>query len=561
MAPEIAHALSITSVSTSAGIAAWIQSSHLNGLGDILSLSPAHLQAALSSLSLCLLSVVLWSSSGIAAEKSVGTEPDPVAKAIERMTVADLKRHCVTLASDALEGREAGANGGKAACAYLQTELRKVSGISAAGTSGCLQEFAPDYRNILAILPGSDPELSKEIIIIGAHYDHVGRGNQTNSFGPFGYIHNGADDNASGTAALLELIEAFSTLTPAPRRTLLFGFWDAEEIGLLGSKHWVRHPTRPLNDIRLVLNIDMLGRLREGKLTVMGWRSAAGLRARLTAANPQGDLQYLYTPTVIADSDHHPFYEVGIPSIHFDSGKHEDYHRPSDDADKLNYEGIRRLSEMVFRLALTAANDPTLPKFRREALTEATPVWMKPQMIDTPPVRLGVAFDTKEVQNGGALVTQVVPGSPAQRAGIRPGDRINQLAHWSGGEIDDLRTIIQTTRSPAEIRVLRPGLVEPIDLKVELRGEPVRIGIAWQTDAALPDALVIVRVIPDSPAARAGLKVGDVVTSYSNRPISSEEEFRRRLLTDQAPLSLHIERDGRSFDVLIKLLEPMASPL
>ena len=508
------------------------------------------------SLQLWLMALVLCSGNGFVVSRSFGNEPDPVAKALERVTIADLKRHCVTLASDAFEGREAGANGGKAACAYLQTELRKVTGISAAGTSGWLQEFAPDYRNVLAVLPGSDPELSKEVIVIGAHYDHVGRGNQTNSFGPFGYIHNGADDNASGTAALLELIEAFSSLTPAPRRTVLFAFWDAEEVGLLGSKHWARQPTRPLNDIRLVLNVDMLGRLREGKLTVMGWRSAAGLRARLTAVNPLGDLHYLYTPTVIADSDHYPFYEAGIPSIHFDTGKHEDYHRPSDDADKLNYEGIQRLSEMVFRLAFTAANDPSLPKFRREALAESPPNWMTPRAAESPQLRLGVAFDPKESRNGVALITQVAFGSPAQRAGIRPGDRIDRMGHWSGGEVDDLRTIIQTAKSPLAIRLQRPGLAEPVELNIELRGEQVRVGIAWQIDAALPDAVVLVRVVPDSPADRAGLKIGDVVMSYSERPITSDEDFRRQLLADQGPLSLRIERHGRSFPVSIELFEP-----
>ena len=124
----------------------------------------------------------------------------PVARGLERVTIADLKRHCSTLASDAFEGREAGANGGKAAAAYLQTELRKLPGIKPAGTSSWLQEFAPDYRNVLAVLPGSDPVVSSEVIVIRAHYDHVGRGNATNSNGPFGYIHNGADDNASGTA-------------------------------------------------------------------------------------------------------------------------------------------------------------------------------------------------------------------------------------------------------------------------------------------------------------------------------------------------------------------------
>ncbi len=511
------------------------------------------------AVTVCLLTIVLWSGRGRAADKTAENEADPVALALERVTIADLKRHCSTLASDAFEGREAGASGGKAACAYLQSELKKVSGITPGGTSGWLQEFAPDYRNVLAVLPGSDPQLRREVIVIGAHYDHVGRGNQTNSYGPFGYIHNGADDNASGTAALLELIEAFAALTPAPRRTLLFAFWDAEEVGLLGSKHWVGHPTLSLADLRLVLNVDMLGRLREGQLTVMGWRSAAGLRGRLTAVNPRGDLHYLYTPTVIADSDHHPFYAAGIPSIHFDSGKHDDYHRPSDDADKLNYHGIQRLSEMIFRLALSAANEPSPPKFRREAWTEAPPSWMTARAPETPPLRLGAAFDPKESSQGGALVTQVVPGSPAQRAGIRVGDRIDRLAHWSGGQVDDLRTLIQTAKSPLAIRIQRAGLADPIDLRVELWGEPVRLGIAWQTDAALPETPVLVRVIPDSPADRAGLKIGDVMLSYAGQAITSDEEFRHRLLSDPGPLSLRIERHGRPLDVSVELYEPKLS--
>lgn len=501
------------------------------------------------------IAVFFWASSLVTSE-SQANDDELVTKAFKQVTIVDLKRHCAALASDAFEGREAGANGGKAAAAYLQTELRKVSGIKPAGTSSWLQEFAPDYRNVLAVLPGSDPELSSEVIVIGAHYDHVGRGNVTNSNGPFGYIHNGADDNASGTAALLELIDAFSSLTPAPRRTLLFAFWDAEEVGLLGSYHWVRQPTRPLSDVKLMLNIDMLGRLREGKLTVMGWRSAPGLRARLQAVNPQGDLQFLYAPTVIADSDHYPFYAAGVPCVHFDSCKHDDYHRPSDDADKLNYEGLHRLTEMVFRLSLSAANEPTVPQFRREALTEGPPGWMAPRVTAPPQLRLGVHFNWKAFQNGVALVEQVTPGSPAQRAGIRAADRITQLAHWSGGDVDDLRTIIRTAKSPLAIRLQRPDADELVTLNVELGGAPVRLGINWQTDSALPDAIIINQVVPDSPADRAGLKAGDVVMSFAGRAITSDEEFRKHVLTDPGPLTFRVEREGRPQDVSVKLFEP-----
>ena len=132
------------------------------------------------------------------------------------------------------------------------------------------QPFLPESRNILVRLPGSDPDLKREYVVIGAHYDHVGRGNSRNSRGPIGQIHNGADDNASGTSALLELVDAFCSLDVAPKRSLLFVFWDGEEQGLLGSQYWISAPTVPLEQIRLVINIDMIGRLRDNRADVFG---------------------------------------------------------------------------------------------------------------------------------------------------------------------------------------------------------------------------------------------------------------------------------------------------
>ncbi len=155
--------------------------------------------------------------------------------AMESIRLPDLRRHVGTLASDSLEGREAGARGGKAAGAYLVSELRRLK-VRPGGEDGSYyQYFEPDYRNVLALVPGRDPELRNEVVVISAHYDHVGYGTRRNSRGPWGLVHNGADDNASGTAGLLEVIEAFAALEPAPRRTVLFAFWDAEEKGLLGS--------------------------------------------------------------------------------------------------------------------------------------------------------------------------------------------------------------------------------------------------------------------------------------------------------------------------------------
>lgn len=486
-------------------------------------------------------------------------DPDLDREAINRITVSDLKRHCETLASDALEGREAGARGGQAAAAYLQTELRKITGISPATKTGWVQEFEPNFRNVLAVLPGSDPDLRHEVIVIGAHYDHVGRGNQNNSQGPIGYIHNGADDNASGTAALLELADAFASLKIAPRRTILFAFWDAEEIGLFGSKHWVSRPTHPLKDLRLAVNIDMLGRLREGKVIVVGWRSAPGLRLRLARQNRAGDLHFHYEPTVIGDSDHHPFYMAGIPILHLDSGKHDDYHRPSDDADKLNYPGIRQLAELVFHLVRDSANDDNLPRFRRDALTEAPPAWLaaSPQATNSP--RLGVSFDPKQFADNHAVLATVNPGSAAANGGLLPGDKLIQFGHWKAGAVADLLTIIQVAHNPVAVQVERAGSAAPIELELKLNREPVRVGIGWAADSAVPDSLIITHIIADAPAARAGLKVGDLIWQVSGEPITSEDDFRRHLLTDPGPIPFHIERNGRVLDISVPLFEPPAA--
>lgn len=486
-------------------------------------------------------------------------DPDSIRRALDRISVTDLKRHCGTLASDALEGRQAGSQGGQAAAAYLQSELQKATGISPANSNGWVQEFGGSYRNIIGVLPGSDSALSHELIVIGAHYDHVGRGQAGNSKGQIGSIHNGADDNASGTAALLELVDAFVSLRPAPRRTLLFAFWDAEEIGLLGSRHWVGHPTHPLKNVRLAVNIDMVGRLRTGQLAITGWRSAAGLRSRLVQHNPEGDLEYTYNPRVISDSDHHSFYVAGIPCLQLDTGMHDDYHRPSDDADKLDYAGLRRITELLFRFVLDAADDANVPRFRREALTEAPPAWLSPgaKVVNA---RLGVSFDREEFAANRAVVSEVVANSAAFRAGIHPGDQLVSVAHWHGASVADLRTIVQVARNPVSIRILRNGSPDPTDLKVELSGDPVRVGIAWQRDDAIADGIVISRVVAESPADRAGLKAGDVLLRMTGGPIGTDDAFQRRLLNDPGPLRFHVERSGRTTEVIVPLYEAPTRP-
>ncbi len=466
----------------------------------------------------------------------------------------DLKRHVSTLASDALEGREAGSRGGHAALAYLRSELKAIRGQSKLPIEQ-VQEFGREYHNLLVLLPGSDERLKREVIVIGAHYDHVGYGNATNSQGPIGQIHNGADDNASGTSALLQLIKAFSSLDTTPARSILFAFWDGEEAGLLGSKHWVAHPTVPLQDVRFAFNIDMLGRLREGKIVTAGWRSAPGLRALLASHNVTNELFLAYQPRVIADSDHYPFYSAGIPIVHLDTDKHHDYHRPSDDPEKINLEGLQHLTEFVYRVVLDAASRPEFPKFRTEAPGESPPKWMTPVALVNPPVRLGVNWNTQQAKQDIVEISQISPDSAAAQAGLRIGDRVIRLGPWKRGTFEQFKTAIQVVRNPVAIVVERPGVREPIELTATLSGSPVRLGAGWIDDPALPGCVVVTHVVSDSPADRAGVASGDVIMELGGQPLASSEELRGRVLNEPGPYAIRVERNGRIREVTIDPLD------
>lgn len=486
--------------------------------------------------------------------RAAAEEALPVPTGSSRINVEDLRKHVTTLASDSLEGREAGSRGGKATVAYLRSVLKGMRANLDVPVERA-QDFGRDYQNLLVFLPGSDETLKNQVVIVGAHHDHVGYGRSSNSKGPIGYVHNGADDNASGTAALLELIEAFSSLEHRPACSILFAFWDAEEIGLLGSKHWVTHPTIPLQQLRFVLNLDMLGRLRNGKVITVGWRSAPGLRPFLASHNISNTLQLAYQPKVIADSDHYPFYAAGIPAIHLDTDKHDDYHRPTDDPDRINWDGLQLITEYAYRVILDAADRPEFPKFRRDALTEPPPDWMSAREPTPPPVRFGVSWDQRQIKQNVIAIAQVNPGSPAARAGLQPGDRLLQFGPWHQGSFEDLKTVIQVARNPVAVRVERPGVSTPLELTANLQGTPIRLGAGWRDDAALPNLVVITQVIAESPAARAGVEVGDVILQLGGRPLTSSEEMRQRIASEAAPFHLQIEREGRIREVTVEVIE------
>jgi hypothetical protein len=391
------------------------------------------------------------------------------------ITAEDAARHVRALADDTFEGREGGSRGGRAAAAYILDQIKPL-GYEPAGNDGSYyQGFGGGLRNILAFLPGSDPKLAAEVVVVGAHYDHVGYGTQQNSFGPFGFVHNGADDNASGVAGLVELMEAVRRLPHRCRRPILFAFWDGEEKGLLGSRHFLRMRPPLLTEKRLVffLNLDMIGRLRERRLTVFGARSASGLRSLLVAANnqPKGGsgLELAFDWDVTEDSDHYAFIMAGIPAVMLHTGLHDQYHRPSDDVEHVNFEGIPRVTRLALAVIAAVADQDDALVFRPASRSESNITrrrFEEERPANRPPQgRWGILSRSDPADLSLPIVIDVARNSPADRAGLRAGDRILTVA---GERITDQSTMIRTLGAMANecvIEVERRGLLQVLEMQ------------------------------------------------------------------------------------------------
>lgn len=466
--------------------------------------------------------------------------------ALDSIRAGQLQRHVDVLADDTFEGREAGSRGGHAAGVYL-TEAFETSGLAPAGDGNSyFQRFGAEYRNILGVLEGSDPELKHEYIVVGAHYDHVGYGSAQNSFGPVGYIHNGADDNASGTAALLEAARAFGRLEPRPKRSILFALWDGEEKGLLGSRHWVNQPTVPLNRVRAMVNLDMVGRLRGNRVEVAGSRTASGFRELVSRNNQDVNLLIDFTWEIKDNSDHHSFFERSIPFLMLHTGLHDDYHRPSDDAHKVNADGIQQVTRLMFGIAYELSNSDRLPSFRVESRHE-TPAQQRRLARPLPPRpgRLGIAWDPAAGPHGEIVIKQVVPGSAADAAGLQPNDRLIEFDGQPIGAHDDFRQWVMSADPEVTARIVRPGEEEPIELALQLTGKPLRLGISWRTDDAEPGCVIVNRVEPASPADRAGVQTNDRIFAVDGQRFRDSETFTELVTGHAVALRFDIEREGQ----------------
>jgi hypothetical protein len=370
--------------------------------------------------------LVVIPQGGVAAR--VQAQSDPAAEALRTIDEETLRAHENFLASDALEGRAAGFPGNEKAVSYLVKEAESYD-LKPAGTDGYTQEFefatqgtTRKAKNVLAILEGSDPKLRNEFVLIGGHLDHVGRLGQAvagQKDGPKNgdEIWNGADDNGSGTSAILTVARAFGKGKVRPKRSILFAWWNAEEAGLKGSQWWASNPTRPIDKLTYCLNLDMVGRNPERPMDVEGVKNAEGdaLERIITEACDAEKLKitkYDHTNEAMFRSDGVSLLRQGVPATMFFTYWHADYHAVGDHADKIAYPNLAKIARAAFRIVReTADAEPGL------RINPDTPLGGKPLGIHGEDV-------PAEPGHGGVKVSYVLPESPLAKAGLRTNDVI-----------------------------------------------------------------------------------------------------------------------------------------
>jgi Peptidase family M28/PDZ domain/PA domain len=321
-------------------------------------------------------------------------------------------------------------------------------------------------NNVLAYLPGK----TDEYVILGAHYDHLGRGN-FDSLAPsqIGQIHPGADDNASGTAGLLELARLLAPMKGQLQRGILFASFAGEELGLLGSAAWVKNPTKPLDKAVAMLNMDMIGRIKDDKIYIGGVGTGSGFQNVLETSRDDSHLKFDYSQGGYASSDHTSFVTQKIPVLFFFSGLHADYHKPSDTWEKINPDAAAHLLNVVAGTTVTIASAQERPTFIN--------------VVDSNPHAGGVPGggsgygpyfgsipDFGETENG-VKFSDVKPGSPAAKAGLKAGDILVQFGDKPIKNLYDFTDALRRSKvgDVVHVTVVRDGKELQVDVKLEQR--------------------------------------------------------------------------------------------
>lgn len=346
---------------------------------------------------------------------------------------ANFKAYVEFLADDALEGRETGTMGAAIAAGYIAAEFQHL-GLKPISEDGYFQEFIyrprinphstktdttkPGFvaRNVVAMLDHG----AATTIVIGAHYDHLGHGGEGSLHAAKdGQIHNGADDNASGVAMLIYLAEELQK-EPYGGSNYLFIAFSGEEKGLLGSNFYAKNPIHDLETTKYMLNFDMVGRYDENKgLIINGVGTASEWTDVIERSNTNG-VQMTTTESGIGPSDHTSFYLQDLPVLHFFTGAHADYHKPSDDADKINYQGMQEVADLVCEIIMQTDKKESLSFQKTKEEKSSTPRFT---------VTLGVMPDYA-FGGEGMRIDGIIEDRPAQKAKLQKGDVVIQLGDY-----------------------------------------------------------------------------------------------------------------------------------
>ncbi|HXY77169.1 MAG TPA: M28 family peptidase [Candidatus Acidoferrales bacterium] len=338
-----------------------------------------------------------------------------------------------------------------------------LAGDQTAAVTVSIRTTRATVNNVLAYLPGK----TDEYVIIGAHYDHLGRGN-FDSLAPsqIGQIHPGADDNASGTAGVLELARLLAPERGQLRRGILFASFAGEELGLLGSGAWVKDPTRPLDKAVAMLNMDMIGRIKDQKVYIGGVGTGSTLKAVVEQASEKSGFKIEYSPGGYSSSDHTSFVAKKIPVLFFFSGLHSDYHKPSDTWEKIDSVSAARLLDVVGKTGEELADAEEPPAFI--VVAEDRPAG-GPGGSGYGPY-FGSIPDFGQVENG-VKFSDVRPGSPAAKAGLKAGDILVQFGDKPIKNLYDFTDALRRSKvgDVVEVKVLRDGQPVTASVKLEQR--------------------------------------------------------------------------------------------
>jgi hypothetical protein len=369
-----------------------------------------------------------------------------------------IKKHIGYLAGDKLNGRGTGSEGEKLAAAYIETQFKKLKLVPKGDNNTFFYTFnfmySPDPKDSTI---KKEPRTGKNIvgfldngaaytIVIGGHYDHLGLGHDHNSLdaNPVGKIHNGADDNASGTAGVIELANYYATNNVKEKYNFLFMCFSGEELGLYGSKKYCENPTIDLSTVNCMINMDMIGRLNDStkRLVIYGVGTAPDFVPILDGI--KSELSIKKDSAGVGPSDQTSFYLKRIPVLHFFTGQHSDYHKPSDDIEKINLKGEVMVLNYIVNVISAIEGKGKLAYLQTK--TENSPSGKRKTTFGVMP---DYAFDGK-----GMRIDGVTDGKPAQKAGMLQGDIIIKVGEKEINSTKDYMNALSTLKPGDKVPVV-----------------------------------------------------------------------------------------------------------